>query len=306
MRTKPYQFHDPEVARMASAAKALGARMADPVTPVSTGSFEGYPFPAEVLAMVWTTLLTGSPFAQALTPLPTSSGRVAFPVVAPTGGDWVAEGAPLPETDLHDSAYVIGCCKLAALMALSNESLSDEVVPISALVGQAIQASLGPVMDDGLLHGDGTPPQPDGIMSHVTAAAAGTDFRHAVITAAGELGDAGASASNLVAFAKPSTIAAEWARTAVSSGVPLHPDSPAGGAMTIGQGIRMVGVPKMGADVLVADVSQCFLVVRESLQLELSNQYFFGSDSAALRIKTRVAVGCPTPLKSLRKIVITP
>ena len=279
--------------------------MADPTTPVGTQSFQGYPFPPDVLANVWVTILTGSPFANAITPLPSSSGRVAFPRAAPAGGAWVKELAPLPETNLHDDAYVVATAKLATILALSNESIDDASIPIGQLTGQAIADALGPIMDSGLLYGDGTAPNPDGVMNHAPAAAGGADFRAAVIEAAGELGDAGASMTTLVAFANPVVVAAEWSRTS-TQGVPIHADA-AAGALTIGPGIGVVSVPKIAtSDVLVADVSQVYLVEREALVIETSPDYYFNSDALALRVKARVACAAPTPQKSLRKTTITP
>lgn len=282
--------------------------MADPpvlTTPVTEASFDAYPWPPEVLDMVFVSILTGSPFANKITNLPTSSGKVVFPVAAPAGGAWTSEMSPIPETDLNDDSYVISVCKLATIVGLSNESLEDASVPISGLVTQAITDALGPVMDNGLLYG-AAPPAPDGVVAHATAAAAGADFREAVITAAGELGDAGANPARIVAFAAPSIVNAEWARTGEGSGLPIHADAPAG-ALTIGPGIGVVAVPSLtGGDVLVADTSSLFLVVRDQLSMELNQSVYFAHDATALRVRARVAVAAPTPTKSLRKATITP
>ena len=275
-----------------------------PITPVTETSFDGYVWPPEVLDMVWVSILTGSPFAQAITNLPTSTGKVVFPLAAPAGGAWTSEMAPIPETDLNDDSYVISVCKLATIVALSSESIEDAAVPISGLVTQAITDALGPVMDTGLLYG-AAPPAPDGVIAHATAAAAGADFREAVITAAGELGDAGANPDRIVAFAKPSIVNAEWARTGTGSGLPIHPDAPAGG-LTIGPGIGVVAVPSLTDDVLVADTGSLFLVVRDQLSMTPNDSVYFAHDARALRVRARVAVAAPTPLKSLRKATITP
>ena len=77
------------------------------MTDVSTGSFAGAPWPADVLAQVWATVLTGAPFSQAITPLPTIRGSVAFPKVAPSGAAFVKELDPLPAVDLNSDADVV-------------------------------------------------------------------------------------------------------------------------------------------------------------------------------------------------------
>src|SRR6516225_9249877 len=154
----------------ANDAEAGGTAGVDPQA-VSHSSYAGVPFPADVLQQVWVTILTGAPFAGSLSPLPTMSGSVAFPTAAPTGAAWTAEGAALPGVTLGDSALISTPRKLAALLSLSNESLDDAVIPIGDLTGQAIRDAMGPKMDDGLLHGTGTAPQPDGILAHAPAAA---------------------------------------------------------------------------------------------------------------------------------------
>jgi hypothetical protein len=273
---------------------------------VSTGSFEGTPFPPEVLAAVWVTVLTGAPFAEAITPLPTDSGSVAFPKAAPTGAAWVRELDPLPQVNLNDDADVVAAAKLAGLLSLSNESLDDASIPIGTLVGQAIRDSMGPTLDEGLLHGDGTPPNPSGIFAKASAAPAGPDFRAAVISAYGAATAAGAPPTSVVAFAHPSVIALEWGRVN-DTGTPLHGDS-ASGDLTIGPGIKVVGVPMLdgaAGEVLVADVSSVYLIQREDFTIEMSSDYGFANDSTALRVKARVNVNCPTPAKSLWKATIT-
>jgi HK97 family phage major capsid protein len=273
---------------------------------VSSGSFGGVIFPPDVLAYIWNTVLTGSPFAGGITTLPTSNGSVAFPTAAPTGAAWVSEGQPLPPVTVGDGALISTPRKLAALLSLSNESLDDASIPIGDLTGQAIRDAMSHQMDDGLLHGTGTPPQPDGILAHATAATSHPDFRQAVIQAWGEVVSAGAPAGSVTAFANPATLAVEWMR-AGTTGDPIHVDSPTG-VMTIGPGIKTVAVPSLlgGAtpEVLVCDTSSVFLVQRESLVIELNPSIYFGSDSTALRVKCRVACACPTPAKSLRKAVI--
>ena len=270
---------------------------------VSTGSFRGTPFPPDVLEQIWVTILTGAPFSQAITPLPTDSGSVAFPKAAPTGAAWVKELDPLPAVNLNDDADIVAACKLAGLVNLSNESLDDASIPIGTLVGNAIRDSMGPTLDEGLLHGDGTPPNPAGIVAKASDAPAGGDFRSAVIAAYGAAVGAGAMPTSVVAFAHPTAVAEEWARTD-TVGQPLHGDSPSGD-LTIGPGIRVVEVPKLGvAEVLVADVSSVFLIQREDFTVEMSADYGFATDSTALRVKARVNVNCPTPAKSLWKATI--
>jgi HK97 family phage major capsid protein len=274
---------------------------------VSSGSYGSVPFPPDVQEAVWVTVLTGAPFAGNITPLPTSSGSVAFPTAAPTGADWTGEGQPIPPVALGDAALISTPRKLAALLSLSNESREDASIPLAQLTGAAIRDAMAPTMDDGLLHGDGVAPHPDGILGHATAAASAADFRQAVITAWGEVVDAGAPADQVCAFANPVILATEWMRVG-TTGDPIHDDATPGTALMLGPGIKTFAVPSLvgGAtpEILVADVSSLFLVLREAFVFELNDAVYFTSDSLALRVKCRVACACPTPAKSLRKAVI--
>jgi HK97 family phage major capsid protein len=273
---------------------------------VSSGSFAGVPFPPDVLAHVWVTILTGSPFSNAITPLPTARGSVAFPTAAPSGAAWVSEGQPLPPVTMGDSALISTPRKLAALLALSNESINDGVIPVGDLAGQAIRDAMSAQMDDGLLHGSGTAPNPDGILGHATAATSKPDFRAAVIEAWGEVVKAGAPADQVMAFANPAVLATEWARVG-TTGDPIHEDSPTG-VLTIGPGIQTVPVPALAGgttpEILVADVSSVYMVIRDPLMIEMSREIYFSSDQLGLRVKCRVACACPTPAKSLRTAII--
>ena len=276
--------------------------------PIDTSSFQGTPFPPDVLDAIWLKVLTGSPFAQAIQPLPTSSGSVAFPTAAPAGAAWTKELAPIPEVVMNDDADIVATCKLAGLVSLSNESLDDASIPIGELTGNAIRDSMGPTMDEGLLRGDGVAPNRDGVLAKATPAAAGADFRAAVIAAYGELAGVGAQVTSITCFAHPTVIAAEWSRTS-TTGEPLHDDAPAD-ALTIGPGIRVIGVPSLGedpgGDVLVADTSALFLVQREAFTIRSSLGSTGSRNSTRRRSGSRRGSlsAAPTPLKSLRLATI--
>jgi HK97 family phage major capsid protein len=287
-------------------AAAMGSGAGPSQQALSDSSYAGVPFPPDVLAHVWVTVLTGSPFADSITPLPASGATVAFPTAAPTGAAWTLEGQPLPQAVVGDSALISTPRKLGTVLSLSNESLDDAIIPIGDLTAQAIRDAMGAQMDNGLLYGTGTAPQPDGIVAHATAATGGPDFRAAVIEAWGEVVTAGAPADSVWVFANPAILATEWARVG-TTGQPIHDDS-AADDLNIGPGIKTVAVPSLvgGAtpDILVADISSVYLVLRDPFMIEVNPSIYFASDSTALRVKVRVAAACPTPAKSLRKAVI--
>ena len=69
-------------------------------------------------------------------------------------------------------------------------------------------------------------------------------------------------------------------------------------------GLTEVGVPGL-ADCLVYDKSRLYLVARTTdFEIAMSQDYFFDSDSAAIRVRGRFAVGMPVPLKAARKVTV--
>ena len=95
----------------------------------TTGSWQGAPFPADVQRYFLNKLLEGAAFANSLTRLPTSSGTVIFPLVAPEGAGWVRETQQLPAIDPNDDVATAAVSKLGGLVELSNESIGDGSFP---------------------------------------------------------------------------------------------------------------------------------------------------------------------------------
>ncbi len=266
--------------------------------PTSTSSFDGFVCSDELATFVANAAVTGAPFARNITPLPTERGSVSFPTASPEGFDWVSENGTIPTVDLNDGADVVAVAKLAGLLGMSNEFVSDAELPMSDLLAKAIADSMGPKLDTGLLFGSGAP-EPEGVMAVAPEAIGGPDFRSDVIMAWGELVDAGADPLSIVAFASANVVAWELSRT-TTDGVPIHAD---GAAAMVGPGIRMIAVPSLSAgQTLVADVSGLYLVLRQDFSAEVSGHAGFANDQSLMRIKGRFAVACPTPGKTLRKI----
>ena len=170
---------------------------------VDTGSFEQVFWPPEVLNQIWITTLVGAPFTQSLTQLSSDTGSVAFPTAAPSGAAFIRELDPIPEAVMGDGALIVKCQKAAVIEKLSNESLADSSLDVALLASNAIRADLGAIVEHELLYGTGADPNPDGVMNHATAAAAGADFRAAAINAWAELAAAGSIVTSIVVFAEP-------------------------------------------------------------------------------------------------------
>lgn len=264
----------------------------------SSSSFDGFTCRDELTTFIANAAVTGAPFARSITPLPTERGSVSFPTASPTGFDWVAENGLIPTVDLNDGADVVAVAKLAGLLGMSNEFVNDNELPMSDLLRKAVADAMGPKLDHGLLFGAGAP-EPLGVLAAAPTTLPYGDFRFGVIAAWGELVDAGADPEQIVAYASGATVAAELARVDLED-APIHAD---GAAAMVGPGIRMIAVPTLSlGEILVADRSALYLVLRQDFEAEISGHAGFANDQSLMRIKGRFAVACPTPEKSLRRV----
>ena len=216
---------------------------------VHTGSFGGYPFPAEVVARIINLLISGAVFAPSLTRQGTVRSTVAWPTAKPTGWAWLEELQPFPTIDVDDDAYVVAVAKLGGIVDLSNEGFTDASINMSAQLGDLLRDSLSRDLDIGLLTGGG-PPAPVGVVG-VAPEVEAADLHAAVTTARGQIGDQGGTANTLAAL--PSVLAAADAqRSEGDTGVLVYPN---GFAASLG--LRAVGVPGITAP-LVYDATRCF------------------------------------------------
>lgn len=262
--------------------------------PVTTGSWIGVLAPPDVANLI-NMLVGGSPFAASLTKYPTVRAEVAFPTASPDRPAWTGEGGTIPTIGLNDQADIVAVKKLAELLKMSNESISDTSVNLTAAVAALLKDSSGPELDRGLLYGS-LPTEPKGVVPNVTAVD-GTDLAAAITAAVGAIADAGGSPSHIAA--KPSLFAEQRNVRATGSGQFLYP-------LGIGAqfSVTEVGVPELN-DCLIYDSSRLYLIARTpDFAVDMSQDYFFDSDSAAIRVKGRFAVGMPVPLKAARTITV--
>jgi hypothetical protein len=261
---------------------------------ITTGSFRGHPFPPDVVAQVLNLLIGGAPFAASLTRQPTARSSIAWPTASPTGFAWLGELQPFPVVVMADDAYVVAICKLGGIVDLSNESVSDSSINLSASIGTVLQDSLSRDLDLGLLNGSG-PPEPVGVIG-VAPAASGAGLLNAVAAAKGSIGDAGGTATALAINA--TDLAAADADTGTAGALTY----PAGFATAIG--LTPVVVPGLTTP-LVYDQSRCYLAVRNDATVEASRDWHFNLDATSIRVKARVTAAIPDAPKSIRKLTIT-
>lgn len=260
---------------------------------VDTGSFGGYPFPADVIARIINLLITGSPFASSLTRQQTGRSTVAWPTAKPSGFAWLRELEAFPTITPGDDAYVVAVAKIGGIIDLSNESVSDTSINLTGEFSTLLRDSLSRDLDLGLLNG-AAPPEPIGALG-VAPEVAGADLLAAVTTARGQIGDQGGTASTIALL--PSLLA-DTDGSVDEFGHMIYPTSFADAV-----GLTAVPVPGLTTP-LVYDASRCYLVVRDDVDVQASTDWHFHLDAYSVRVKARVALAIPDVPKSIRKLEI--
>ena len=258
---------------------------------VGSGGFRGVLVPPDVQQRIINTLIEQAAFANSITRLPTSSGSVAFPIAAPSDAGWVAELGKIPLMSLNDRAEIVAVAKLAGLLDVSNEMISDSAISVTAQFTTLLRDSLSKQLDDGLLHGGG-PPEPAGVVANAPEVP-GADLLEAVLAARGSINDAGGAATTLAASGAV-LAAADGQRD--STGALMFPNG-----LSAVTGLTHVTVPELDPP-LVFDRNRLYLVLRDDSSVEMSRDYRFEYDATTFRVRARMACACPDPGKSLRKL----
>lgn len=267
-------------------------------TKILTTSMNGVLAPPEVAEAMTVSVLSGNPFAESLTLVPISRSALDFPIVAPSGMDWTAEGAPLPAVDLGEDVYVSRPLKLGGVFDISSEAVNDADSDLTGLLGQGVfQAALS-VLDRGLVNGTGVDPQPLGILlaADEIAGAAGT-LRAGAHAAVAEVLNAGGLPSVLAL--NPTDFVAEAGREDTNER-PIYPD----GFTSLAR-CAPVPVPVLPAGVgVVLDPMRCMLVQRDPIAIDFDKSAGFRSDTVAVRIRGRFSLAVPVAAQAARRFTI--
>lgn len=265
--------------------------MTTPAPGLTTRGFGGTLTPAQVWALL-NALVEGAPFAASLTRANTSTGKLAFPTVAPSGYAWLEELQQVPRLVLNDKAMIVAVAKIIGALPVSMEMFADAEVNITRWVGDALADSLSRDLDLGLLHGSGSP-EPDGIIDQAEEVT-GPTLVAAASTAMAEIGEAGGTA-NTIALS-PTAYAAEMSRTD-DLGHLVHPDG-----LTDLLGLRPVQVPALSPP-LVYDNRRTFLVMGSDSTVTPHDDW--EHDALVLLVKGRANVAAPVAHKTIRKLEIS-
>lgn len=266
--------------------------MTTPAPPyLGTGSFSGVLTPAQVSQLL-NALIEGAPFAASLTRAPTATGKMAFPVVGPTGYAWTEEMGPVPSLLLNDKALIVSVAKIIGALPISAEMQYDASVNITSWVTGALSDSLSRDLDLGLLRGSGHP-EPDGIIDQAEAVS-GPTLIAAASAAIAAIGEAGGSA-NTIALS-PTAYAAEMSAVD-ANGRLIHE---AGLDRLLG--LSIVQVPGLDPPLLY-DRGRCYMVLGQDSTVTRHDDW--EHDAMVLLVKARANVGVPVANKSIRKLEIT-
>ena len=271
------------------------------VSPITTASFNGHPFPPDVVRDILGVGLAGAPVFSALTPRTTSRASMVFATGDPTGFDWVAELGDIPSVDPGDDSAIVVMTKIAGILNLSNESIGDSELNLTGEVGRLIAESMAAKVDKDTVYGvtPAADEAPAGFFAGLTAVDAVT-LRAAVVDAASALMTNGGMPTTVLL--SPAMWAAEMTRReAILATGPLFADL--GIPLQVG-----VAHTLAATDALVLDRSGCFGILRDDYSIEASSEAgtAWTKDAVSLRIKARVAVAIPNPSKHARKLTVTP
>lgn len=143
------------------------------------GSAGGFTVPDEFERQLVQALDENNVFRSIARVISTNSGNRMIPVATDTGtATWVDEGGTITDSDPTFSQKSLGAFKLATMVKVTNELLNDSAFDIASYIAERFGIRFGNAEENAFLNGTGvsstpgTPSQPTGLLSSVTA---GTD-----------------------------------------------------------------------------------------------------------------------------------
>lgn len=267
---------------------------------ITRASFNGDPFPHDVVGQILNIGLAGAPIFDTFTRRTTTRGTVSFPVGDPDGFGWVAELGEIPAVAPGDDTAVAAVTKLAGMILLSNESIGDTEMNLTSEVGRLIRESMAATADTDLCYGvtPAAPEAPAGYFGDLTSVSEAS-LRASVVAAAADILAAGGTPTTVIL--SPALWAAEMTRrettpTAVGA---LFDD--------LGLGLDVkVAATLTATDGLVIDRAGCFGIIRTDYSIEASTDggTAWTHDGVSLRVKARLAAAIPAPSKHARSIAV--
>ena len=261
---------------------------------IDTGSFKGMAVGAPSIAAIVSAVIGGSPYLDSLTRLTTTTGKVAWPSVKFDDPEWVDEMGLIPLLSTDTNAYVVAVSKLAGIILISNEMVTDAVFPVTSQVETSLRDSFSGKAERDLINGDGSDDGPTGVLANAPTTA-GEDLWAAAVAAKAEINGAGGQAT-MIALNAGDIGAEEGRRNNV--GDPLYPQG-----LTQLAGLTVVPT-RHASRPIVYDRTRVFCVIRQDWQGYLSTDYgpAFERYAVALRLVGRLTVAVPMPERSIRAL----
>ncbi len=220
-------------------------------------------------------------------------GAVAhIPRVLTNGGaTWTAELVEIPSNAPTGDELVLTPRKLANVVALSNESVSDAPVDELDTVGAALTRAIATEVDARAFSASAaTAVAPAGLLSlTLPTQTGGAGVIDSYLRAIGTIEAAGGRATSI--YIAPADLTVLRISKDTSGRPLLQPDLQAGGAERIG-GAVLYATPGIAAGTaLVADASQIVVGIRKDAEVTFSAHARFTSDAVVARVVARVDFG---------------
>lgn len=259
--------------------------------------------PEEVGELIVRPIQDESVAMRVATVVQTSSPTFRIPVVdTDAAAAWVPEGEDIDLTQPTVTEEVVTPLKVAALVKVSTELAEDSSPEATAVVQASLARSVARKIDAAFF-GNTVTNGPSGLqsLSDTQLVTAGSTFTNLdwATEAKTRLRKVGSTATAFVANAD--TVASiETLKVEADSNQPLL-------ASTVGDATKaaadtVLGVPLVAVadgtnlpdDLIWAlDNRKVFVVLRRDVTLDVSRDFFFGSDSLAVRVTCRIGFGFP-------------
>jgi len=153
------------------------------------GSAGGFTVPDEFERQLVQALDENNVFRSIARVIQTNSGTRAIPVATDSGtATWVDEGGTITESDPTFSQKTLSAFKLATMVKVTNELLNDSAFDIAGYIAERFGIRFGNAEENAFLNGTGvsttpgTPSQPTGLLSSVTAGTETTTANRSTLT----------------------------------------------------------------------------------------------------------------------------
>jgi HK97 family phage major capsid protein len=257
----------------------------------------------------------------------TDRDSVVFPRwLSDTTAAWTSEAGTISSTDANADTVTATPRKLAALQPISNETLADSNPSLFEVVAAGLVRSLALKLDLGLFEGSGSAPEIRGLKNVASIQTVSMGMNGLAITNLDPIADA--LGLLITANANPSALVMAprtWASLAKvkevsGSAKPVLQDSAGSGGQPIQRQVYGVpvflssqlsitetqGTANNASSIYAYDATQCVVVQRQDVSVEIDRSRLFNSDQSEIRAISRFDLVVPSPSAVVRILGIIP